>query len=44
MGFDQKNSLDLELKKCDFATKFYKDLAGFDRGFIAKNANFGVKI
>lgn len=44
MGFDQKNSLDLELKKCDFATKFYKDLAGFDRGFIAKNANYGVKI
>ena len=44
MGFDQKNSLDLELKKCDFAAKFYKDLAGFDRGFIAKNANFGVKI
>lgn len=44
IGFDQKNSLDLELKKCDFAAKFYKDLAGFDRGFIAKNANFGVKI
>ena len=44
MGFDQKNSLDLELKKCNFAAKFYKDLAGFDRGFIAKNANFGVKI
>lgn len=44
MGFDQKNSLDLELKKCDFAAKFYKDLAGFDRGFIAKNANYGVKI
>ena len=44
MGFDQKNSLDLELKKCDFVAKFYKDLAGFDRGFIAKNANFGVKI
>lgn len=44
MGFDQKNSLDLELKKCNFKAKFYKDLAGFDRGFIAKNANFGVKI
>lgn len=44
MGFDQKNSLDLELKKCDLAAKFYKDLAGFDRGFIAKNANYGVKI
>lgn len=44
IGFDQKNSLDLELKKCNFAAKFYKDLAGFDRGFIAKNANFGVKI
>ncbi|MGP1507044.1 MAG: HemK/PrmC family methyltransferase [Campylobacter sp.] len=44
MGFDQKNSLDLELKKCNFTAKFYKDLAGFDRGFIAKNANFGVKI
>ena len=44
MGFDQKNSLDLELKKCDLTAKFYKDLAGFDRGFIAKNANYGVKI
>lgn len=36
MGYDQKNSLEKELKKYGFSYSFYKDLAGFDRGFVAQ--------
>lgn len=36
MGYDQKNSLEKELKKNGFSYTFYKDLAGFDRGFVAQ--------
>ena len=35
MGYDQKNSLKNELDKFGFESKFYTDLAGFDRGFVA---------
>lgn len=36
MGFDQKDSLKKELLKFGFKAEFYQDLAGFDRGFVAK--------
>lgn len=35
MGYDQKNSLSKALKNANYKAKFYKDLAGFDRGFSA---------
>ncbi|AHE93873.1 TPA: peptide chain release factor N(5)-glutamine methyltransferase [Campylobacter fetus subsp. venerealis] len=35
MGYDQKASLSNELEKAGFKFEFYKDLAGFDRGFVA---------
>lgn len=35
IGFDQKNSLAKTLNKFGYEAKFYKDLAGFDRGFVA---------
>lgn len=37
IGFDQKERLSKFLKQSGFETEFYQDLAGFDRGFIAKN-------
>ena len=42
MGYDQKESMQNALKFNRFEAEFYKDLAGFDRGFVAKNifANF----
>lgn len=36
MGYDQKESLEKELEKFGFKGEFYKDLAGFDRGFVAQ--------
>lgn len=39
IGYDQKESMKFELEKNDFEYEFYKDLAGFDRGFIARNLN-----
>lgn len=36
IGYDQKISLQNELNKFGFKSEFYKDLAGFDRGFVAK--------
>ncbi|NLY04031.1 MAG: peptide chain release factor N(5)-glutamine methyltransferase [Campylobacter sp.] len=36
IGYDQKNSLEKALKKVGFNYSFYKDLAGFDRGFVAE--------
>lgn len=35
IGFDQKNNLAKTLNKFGYEAKFYKDLAGFDRGFVA---------
>ena len=42
MGYDQRESMQSALKFNGFKAEFYKDLAGFDRGFVAKNlfANF----
>lgn len=42
MGYDQRESMRNALKFNRFEAEFYKDLAGFDRGFVAKNifANF----
>ena len=42
MGYDQKESMQSALKFNGFEAEFYRDLAGFDRGFVAKNlfANF----
>lgn len=37
IGYDEKYSLSKELDKYGFEYEFYKDLAGFDRGFVAKN-------
>jgi len=34
MGYDQKESMKTLL--ADFSVEFYKDLAGFDRGFVAR--------
>lgn len=36
MGYDQKESMAKALEINRFEAKFYKDLAGFDRGFVAK--------
>ncbi len=36
MGFDQKDILSGELENSGFEAEFYKDLAGFDRGFVAR--------
>ena len=36
-GYDQKEILEKLLKKEKFKDKFYKDLQGFDRAFVAKN-------
>lgn len=35
IGYDQKSSMQNALKTAGFKARFYKDLAGFDRGFIA---------
>nr|WP_315017196.1 peptide chain release factor N(5)-glutamine methyltransferase [uncultured Campylobacter sp.] len=42
MGYDQRESMQSALKFNGFEAEFYKDLAGFDRGFVARNvfANF----
>lgn len=40
MGYDQKNSLSTYLADLGFEAEFYQDLAGFDRGFVAKNLEF----
>ncbi|CAD7286546.1 peptide chain release factor N(5)-glutamine methyltransferase [Campylobacter suis] len=37
MGYDQRQSMQEELEKFGFEAEFYKDLAGFDRGFVAKS-------
>ncbi|MBE3609064.1 peptide chain release factor N(5)-glutamine methyltransferase [Campylobacter californiensis] len=39
MGYDQKKAMGECLKFYGFSAEFYTDLAGFDRGFIAKNLN-----
>ena len=36
MGYDQKDSMKNELSKYKAKVEFYKDLAGFDRGFVAE--------
>ncbi|MGH1601012.1 peptide chain release factor N(5)-glutamine methyltransferase [Campylobacter majalis] len=36
MGHDQRQSMQEELAKFGFKAEFYKDLAGFDRGFVAR--------
>ncbi len=36
MGYDQKDKIKNFCKKFDKEVKFYKDLAGFDRGFVLK--------
>ncbi len=36
IGYDQKDSLDRYMRERGVVAKFYKDLAGFDRGFIAR--------
>ena len=36
MGYDQKNSMQKALSKHGAKCEFYKDLAGFDRGFVAQ--------
>ena len=36
MGYDQQTSLAKELESSGFKASFYKDLAGFDRGFVAQ--------
>lgn len=42
IGYDQRESMQNALKFNGFEAEFYKDLAGFDRGFVARNvfANF----
>lgn len=37
IGYNQKKSLELFLRENQFLPVFYKDLAGFDRGFLACN-------
>ena len=37
MGYDQRKSMQNALKFNGFEAEFYKDLAGFDRGFVARN-------
>ena len=39
MGYDQKASLESVLELSGFEAEFYRDLAGFDRGFVARNLN-----
>ncbi|MDA3042453.1 MULTISPECIES: peptide chain release factor N(5)-glutamine methyltransferase [unclassified Campylobacter] len=39
MGYDQKQSMQETLSEHGFAFEFYKDLAGFDRGFVARKMN-----
>ena len=39
MGYDQKQSLSEFLREQGFRAEFYKDLAQFDRGFVARNLN-----
>ena len=36
MGYDQRASMEMALKFNGFKSAFYKDLAGFDRGFCAR--------
>lgn len=38
MGYDQKASLESVLELSGFEAEFYRDLVGFDRGFVARNA------
>lgn len=38
MGYDQKASLESVLEHSGFEAEFYRDLSGFDRGFVARNA------
>ena len=42
MGYDQRESMQSAIKFNGFEAEFYQDLAGFDRGFVARNifANF----
>lgn len=42
IGYDQKHSLSQALKEAGFEYEFYQDLAGFDRGFVARNLNLGL--
>ncbi|WP_169763780.1 HemK/PrmC family methyltransferase [Campylobacter mucosalis] len=35
MGYDQRESMQKELGNFNYKAEFYKDLAGFDRGFVA---------
>lgn len=37
MGYDQRESMQSALKFNGFEAEFYRDLAGFDRGFVARN-------
>ena len=37
IGYDQRESMQSALKFNGFEAKFYQDLAGFDRGFVAQN-------
>lgn len=37
MGYDQKASLESVLELSGFEAEFYRDLVGFDRGFVARN-------
>lgn len=37
MGYDQKASLESVLELSGFEAEFYRDLSGFDRGFVARN-------
>lgn len=39
ISYDQKRPLSKILKENSFEAKFYKDLAGFDRVFLASNSN-----
>lgn len=39
MGYDQKTSIEQKLKEHGFESEFYKDLAGFYRGFVARSKN-----
>lgn len=39
IGYDQKTSIEQKLKECGFQVEFYKDLAGFDRVFLARSEN-----
>lgn len=36
IGFDQKQSLSKALKQAGYEAEFYQDLAGFERGFLAR--------